>query len=96
MYQYDNGTTDDVTFGEFGVEAAAQETRTNAIQSVSRFAGSLTRALLLRRARSQESDDLESPCPDAMPGTPPAETPCAKRAAELQAKAEAWRASRRR
>lgn len=91
MYQYAN---DGETFGEYGEEALAEDARSNAIRSVGRFAGSLARALMTRRQAQRQGMMGESPCPDALPGTPPEETPCARRARELQARAAAWRAAR--
>lgn len=96
MYQY---TNDGETFGQYDEEALAADARAAAFQSLGRFAGSLARAFMTRRqavraARMPGLVSNESPCPDAAPGTPPSETPCAKRARELQAQAEAWRASR--
>jgi len=97
MYEY--GQQQD-GFGEYSDADVATDAKANAIRSVGKFAGLFARALLMRRAQQPQGDavegfgELPQPCPDALPHQSPSETPCARKAAALRAKAEAWRARR--
>jgi len=100
MYQF-GAENEGVGFGEYSETDAATDARSTAIRSVGRVAGMLARALLLRRAQSPQGGDagegfgeIPQPCPDALPNQAPGETPCAKKAAALRAKAAAYRALR--
>lgn len=92
MYQYDS-QQEVGGFGAYDEEAMAADAKSNAIRSVGRVAGGIVRALLLRSA--QNNEDAPAPCPDAQPNQAPEETPCARKAAELRARAAAWREARR-
>lgn len=101
MYQQVEEQSEGIGFGEYSEADAATDARSTAIRSLGRVAGMFARALLLRRAQQPQGGDavegfgeMPVPCPDAQPHQAPSETPCAKRAAALRAKAAAYRAAR--
>lgn len=92
-------------FGQYEELEPAEAAKVDAIRSVGGFLGTLARAFLSGPSRTgryqyegqeQQPQQAEPPCPDAQFGQRPEETPCAQRAHELQAKAAAMRAARRR